>query len=116
MVVHVFVMPIALQPVLRSIFLDKVIDSVPEVVWFQQQQLDYKVANLSLVSLVAAHGLDKETKSMFTGEGNIKSFLSVYFSFYSYQTQNESIQSDDVVFPDHVVEDFNALVELLSAG
>lgn len=33
-----------------------------------------------------------------------------------HQTQNESVQGDDVVFPDHVVEYFDALVELLSAG
>lgn len=33
-----------------------------------------------------------------------------------HQTEDESVQSDDVVFPDHVVEYFDALVELLSAG
>lgn len=35
---------------------------------------------------------------------------------YPHQTQNESVQSDYVVFPDHVIEDFDALVELLSTS
>lgn len=61
-VIHVLVVPVALQPVLRSVLLDKVIDSVPEVVGLQQQQLDYEVTNLSLVALVATHRLDEEER------------------------------------------------------
>lgn len=61
-VVHVLVVPVTLQPVLRSVLLDKIIDSVPKVVGLQQQQLDYEVANLSLVSLVATHSLEVEVE------------------------------------------------------
>ena len=32
----------------------------------------------------------------------------------SHQTQDESVQGDDVVLPHHVVEDLDALVELLA--
>lgn len=40
-----------------------------------------------------------------------------YFSIISaHQTQDESVQSNDVVLPDHVVEDFDAFVELLSSS
>lgn len=59
-VIHVLVVPVALQPVLRSVLLDKVIDSVSEVVGLQQQQLDDEVTNLRLVVLVATHCLDDE--------------------------------------------------------
>lgn len=59
-IIHVLVVPVALQPVLRSVLLHKVIDSVSEVVGFEQQQLDYEVANLSLVVFMAAHRLAKE--------------------------------------------------------
>lgn len=41
-------------------------------------------------------------------------FLSILY--YPHQTQNESIQSDYVVFPNHVIEYFDALVELLPAS
>lgn len=34
----------------------------------------------------------------------------------AHQTQDEAVQSNDVVLPDHVVEYFNAFVELLSAS
>lgn len=57
-VIHVLVVPVALQPVLGSVLLDKVVDAVPEVVGFQQQQLDDEVANLGFVVLVAAHRLE----------------------------------------------------------
>lgn len=60
-VAHVFAVPVVLQPVLGSILLDKIVDSVSEVIGLQQQQLDYEVANLSLVSLVATHRLKAET-------------------------------------------------------
>lgn len=59
-VVHVFAVPVALQPMLRRVLLHKVTDSVPEVIRLQQKQLDYEVADLSLVSLVAAHRLQAE--------------------------------------------------------
>ena len=58
MVGHVFVVPVALQPVLGSVLLDKIVDSVPEVVGLQQQQLDDEIADLSLVALVATHRLE----------------------------------------------------------
>lgn len=61
-VAHVLVVPVTLQPVLRSVLLDKIIDAVPEVVGLQQQQLDYEVANLSLVALMATHRLVAEKK------------------------------------------------------
>lgn len=57
MVAHVLVVPVALQPVLRGVLLDEVVDSVPEVVGLQQQQLDDEVADLRLVALMAAHRL-----------------------------------------------------------
>lgn len=60
MVIHVLVVPVALQPVLRRILLHKVVDSVSEVIWFEQQQLDYEVANLSLIIFVATHRLEEE--------------------------------------------------------
>lgn len=59
-VAHVFVMPVTLQPVLGGVLLHKVVDSVPEVVRLQQKQLDYEVANLSLIPLVASHRLKEE--------------------------------------------------------
>lgn len=34
----------------------------------------------------------------------------------AHQTEDESVQSNDVVLPDHVVEYFNAFVELLSSS
>lgn len=63
MVAHVLVVPVTLQPVFRSVLLDKIVDSVPEVVGLQQQQLDYKVTDLSFVTLVAAHRLDERAKN-----------------------------------------------------
>lgn len=114
-VVHVLVVPVALQPVLRCVLLDKVIDSVPEVVGLQQQQLDYEVTNLSLIALVAAHGLDEKkrrSEKLFCSDGRVS--LCVQAS--PHQTQDESVQSDDVVFPHHVIEYFDAFVELLSTG
>lgn len=63
MVVHVLAVPVTLQPVLRGVLLHKVVDSVPEVVWLQQKQLDDEVANLSLVSFMAAHRLDIKEKT-----------------------------------------------------
>lgn len=59
-VVHVLAVPVTLQPVLRCVLLHKVIDSVPEVVWLQQKQLDDEVANLSFVSFMATHRLEIE--------------------------------------------------------
>lgn len=58
MVVHVLGVPVTLQPVLRRVLLDEIVYSVPEVVWFQQQQLNYEVTNLSLIALMATHGLE----------------------------------------------------------
>lgn len=109
-VIHVLVVPVALQPVLRSVLLDKIIDSVPEVVGLQQQQLDYEVTNLSLVALVATHRLDEEERRSETHRSfhTVDIFLSMQVS--PHQTEDESVQSDDVVFPDHVVEYFDALV------
>lgn len=65
-VAHVFVVPVTLQPVLGGVLLDKIIDSISEVVRLQQQQLDYEVANLSLVALMATHRLEGEEKSRIT--------------------------------------------------
>lgn len=115
-VIHVLVVPVALQPVLGSVLLDKIIDSVPEVVGLQQQQLDYEVTNLSLVALMATHRLDEEERRSKTHRSfhTVDIFLCMRVS--PHQTEDESVQSDDVVFPDHVVEYFDALVELLSAG
>lgn len=115
-VAHVLVVPVALQPVLRSVLLDKVVDAVPEVVGLQQQQLDYEVANLSLVAFVATHGLEAEKKRGQTQRTYHIVFRFLYVQVPSHQTQDESIQGDDVVLPHHVVEYFDAFVELLSAG
>lgn len=62
-VIHVLVVPVALQPVLWGILLDKVVDAVPEVVGLQQQQLDDEVTNLGFVVLMAAHGLEEACQS-----------------------------------------------------
>lgn len=76
-VVHVFAVPVILQPVLGSVLLDKIIDSVSEVVGLQQQQLDYEVANLSLISLVATHRLEGDTYTLITLQhGKKKSIAS----------------------------------------
>lgn len=115
-VVHVLVVPVALQPVLGCVLLDKIVDSVPEVVGLQQQQLDYEVTNLSLISLVATHGLDKEERRGSEKQFCSYSSVSLRMQASPHQTQDESVQSDDVVFPHHVIEYFDALVELLSAG
>lgn len=86
-VVHVLVVPVALQPVLRRVLLDKIIDSVPEVVGLQQQQLDYEVTHLSLIALVATHGLDKEerrrSEKLFCSYGSVS---PLYASFSSPDT------------------------------
>lgn len=116
MVAHVLVVPVTLQPVLRCVLLDKIVDSVPEVVGLQQQQLDYEVTNLSLVALMATHRLDEDEKRSETHRPRhaVDIFLCMLVS--PHQTQDESVQGDYVVLPDHVVEYFDALVELLSAG
>lgn len=66
MVAHVLGVPVTLQPVLRSILLDKVIDSIPEVIRLEQQQLNDEVADLSFIAFVATHRLQPETNSMST--------------------------------------------------
>lgn len=111
-VIHVLVVPVALEPVLRSILLHKIVDSVSEVVGFEQQQLDYEVANLSLVIFMATHRLEEEEwrSEVFSPRSRHISVISAH------QAQDESVQSDDVVLPDHVVEYFNAFVELLSSS
>lgn len=114
-VAHVLVVPVALQPVLRRILLDKIVDSVPEVVGLQQQQLDYEITNLSLVALMAAHRLDEKNRNK-THRPRRAVHLSLCMQVPPHQTQNESVQGDYVVFPDHVVQYFNALVQLLSAS
>lgn len=115
-VAHVLVVPVTLQPVLRSVLLDKIVDSVPEVVGLQQQQLDYEVTNLSLVALMATHRLDEEKRSETRRPCHTVDIFLCMKVFSPHQTQDESVQGDYVVFPDHVVEYFDALVELLSAG
>lgn len=45
---------------LRRVLLHKIIDSISEVIGFEQQQLDYEVANLGLVIFVATHRLETE--------------------------------------------------------
>ena len=57
MVGHVFVVPVALQPVLRSVLLDEVTDAVAEVVGLEEEKLDDEVADLGLVPLVTPHCL-----------------------------------------------------------
>ena len=57
MVGHVLGVPVTLQPVFRGVLLHKVTDAVPEVVWFEEQQLDDEVAHLGLVPLVTPHRL-----------------------------------------------------------
>lgn len=118
MVIHVLVVPVALQPVLRSVLLHKIVDPVSEVVGFQQQQLDYEVANLSLIIFVASHRLEEEEEER--SEGVLFVFGPGGGRFFSgisaHQTQDEPVQSDDVVLPDHVVEYFDAFVQLLSSG
>lgn len=62
-VAHVLIVPVTLQPVLGGVLLDKIVDSVPEVIGFQQQQLDYEVTNLSLVPFMATHSLKAEEQN-----------------------------------------------------
>lgn len=57
MVGHVFGVPVALQPVFRSIFFNKVADAVAEVIGFKEEELDDEVAHLSLVALMTSHRL-----------------------------------------------------------
>lgn len=113
-VIHVLVVPVTLKPVLGSVLLNKIVDSVPKVIGFQQQQLDYEVTNLSLVVLVAAHRLDEEEPRSERWISSYNRFT--YMQVSPHQTQDEPVQGDYVVFPDHVVEYFNAFVQLLSSG
>ena len=57
---------------------------VPELVRFEQQQLDDEEADLGLVPLVVPEG----------------------------HAEDEPVQGDDVVFPDHAVHGVNALVDV----
>lgn len=57
MVGHVLGVPVALQPVLGGVLLDKVADAVAEVVGLEQQKLDDEVADLRLIAFMATHGL-----------------------------------------------------------
>lgn len=54
---YVFGVPVALQPVFRSVLFDKVADAVAEVIRFKEEKLDDEVANLSFVALVTSHRL-----------------------------------------------------------
>lgn len=131
------VVPVALQPVLGGVFLDEVVDTVPEVIGLQEQQLDDEVADLGFVVLMAAHRLQERARQ--SEQDMWGPFLWEFFGLHAvrtsdssttqskdpidsggpvppHQTQDESVQRDDVVLPDHVVENFDALVELRSAG
>lgn len=85
-VAHVLVVPVTLQPVLGSILLDKIVDSVPEVVGLQQQQLDYEVTHLSLVALMATHRLDEDDMRNETQTSSCSRYISLYASFSSPDT------------------------------
>ena len=71
-VAHVLAVPVVLQPVLRRVLLDEVVDPVPEVVGLQQQQLDDEVAHLGLVALVAAHRLRGEGRATARARGRAR--------------------------------------------
>lgn len=98
---------------LRRVLLHKIVDSVSEVVGFEQEQLDYEVANLSLVIFVATHRLETEEEEVRQVPPYIQ---EINLNPFAHQTQDESVQSDYVVLPDHIVEYFNAFVELLSSS
>lgn len=85
-VIHVLAVPVALKPVLGSVLLNKIVDSVPEVIGFQQQQLDYEVTNLSFVVLVAAHRLDEEEPRSETWISSYNTNIHLYASFSSPDT------------------------------
>lgn len=60
---------------------------------------------------MATHRLEEEAQSeVFCTHRRHCSIISAH------QTQDESIQSNDVVLPDHIVQYFNAFVELLSSS
>lgn len=112
---HVFGVPVALQPVFWRVLFDEVTDAVTEVVGLEEQQLDDEVTHLGLVSLVTSHSLMQQhrgTKWCWTGNVSVCVYVCVLIL---YQTEDEAIQSDDVVLPHHVVQDLDALVELLTS-
>lgn len=85
-VIHVLVVPVTLKPVLGSVLLNKIVDSVPKVTGFQQQQLNYEVTNLSLVVLMAAHRLDEEEPRSETWISSYNRYIHLHASFSSPDT------------------------------
>ena len=80
----VLLVPVLQQVVLRRHVSAKLVHSIAEVSWLEQQQLDDEEANLGLVSLVVTER----------------------------HAEHEPVQRDDVVLPDHAVHRLNALVHM----
>lgn len=62
MVAHVLGVPVILEPVLGGVFLHKITYSISEVIWFEQQQLNYEITNLGFISFMTTHGLGNKEK------------------------------------------------------
>lgn len=59
---HVFGVPVTLQPVLWSIFLHKITDTIAEVIGFEEKKLNDEITDLSFITLMTSHGLQENTQ------------------------------------------------------
>jgi len=83
----VFNLPVALLPVIRIIVLAELLNTISQLAGFQQEQLNYEKADLSLVTLVRSQS----------------------------QAKHNPIDGHNVELPDHVVNGVDALVNKVAA-
>ena len=57
MVVHMLAMPVRLQPMLRGVFLDEVVDTVTEFTGFEEEELYDEETDLGLAALMVTQSL-----------------------------------------------------------
>ena len=80
--------PVLQQLMVRRHDPAKLIDTVSEVYWFEQQKLNYEEADLSLISFVVPHR----------------------------HAEDQPVEADDVELPDHAVHGVNALVNMTASS
>ena len=57
MVVHVFGVPVRLQPVFRGVVFNEIVDTVPEFTGFEEQKLNDEETHLSLAAFMVTQSL-----------------------------------------------------------
>lgn len=80
----ILLVPVALLPMLWTVVLHKVLNTIPELTGLEQDQLDYVEAQLGTAALVSSQC----------------------------QAEDETIDGKDIVLPDHIVDRVNALVHM----